>query len=229
MTALHRIKCVSEINLEYAPHFVHFIFLNVKLMACTTLLAPPLTVTLNCFTPNNSTASMADSFAMHLATMRRITSPTAIVLLPVFFSFNAAKVALQKAGATTLASWLLPSYVTKFQLFGYIIHCSLELTGNWTIGCAEKMLWVHFGGPSCCEIQKSLTLQQEFRFIELKSFAAIVFHRSKNSVFSFLGLNSIIWLIFIHTSNPVCNFEGKKEGVLSWILGLQNVVYKNCF
>ena len=59
MTALQRIKCVSEINLEYTPLLVLFIFSKVVFVACTMLSAPHLTATPNCFAQNNSTASMA--------------------------------------------------------------------------------------------------------------------------------------------------------------------------
>ena len=76
-------------------------------------LGTSLTATPNCFAPNNSTASMAASFAMHLATRRRITSPTAIGLMPVLFLFKAVNVALQKGGAAKFASWPLLAKLTN--------------------------------------------------------------------------------------------------------------------
>ena len=103
MTALRRNKCVSEINLEYAPILFSSFFRRLFFLACFMLSSSLLTPTHNCFAHNNSTSAKAASFAMYLVTRRQITSPKAIGLRPVFLSML-LMLHYQKVGATKLWS-----------------------------------------------------------------------------------------------------------------------------
>ena len=73
ISTLDLIKRISEINLSFClvlfSSFLKFIF-----VAQTMLPASALTATPYCFTPNESTASDAASFVIHLATQKLIIS-----------------------------------------------------------------------------------------------------------------------------------------------------------
>ena len=116
MTAHHRIKCVSEINLEYATTFCSLQFFEGYFCGVDYFLGFFLTANPNWFAPSNPNASTAASFAMHLAARCQITSPTSIGLMSVFFQFKAVNVfnvALQKVEVTKLGTWPLPDKFTN--------------------------------------------------------------------------------------------------------------------
>ena len=121
---------------------------------------------------------MAGSFAMHLWTRRRLTSPTAIGLIPVFL-FNAVNVALQKAWATKVGSWPLLAKFTSLVRNSLLAWIDQKLN-NWLRGedalgtyWTAQLLWNlkktgAAKGPFFHRIDKlrsySLPSAQEFRF-----------------------------------------------------------------
>ena len=113
----YRIECVSEIKLAYALTICFLDFSEINFMACTMLSAPPSTATPSCFAPKKSAASKIAAFAMHLATRRQITTPTAICLTSDFSSsilFVRNNKTLEPENvAAVLCLWRCPTWIRK--------------------------------------------------------------------------------------------------------------------
>ena len=87
LTSFNGIEGVFKIYLYYSCILLKLQFLKCNLVACMILSAPPLI---------SSADSVCVCLAMHFATKRRKTSPTAIGRTPPFNFFKAVKEALRK-------------------------------------------------------------------------------------------------------------------------------------
>ena len=133
-----------------------FIFSKIIFVELHYSLGTSLTATPNCFARNNSTASKGASFAMHLATRRRITSPTAIGLM-LFLFFNAVNVALHKPGATKFwSSPLLAKFTNLVREFTLRLDWSaIEQLIAW---CSVYIL----DGPAAVKFEKHWSCKRTF-------------------------------------------------------------------
>ena len=191
MTALHRIKCVSEFNLEYAHNFLFSS--KVFFLACTMLSVPPPTATPNCFAPNNSAASTAASFAMHLATRRRIIS-LLFCFCSVLFLFNAVNEALQKTRATKLGSWLLLAKFTDLvrEFFACWGWSEIEQLIMWSRCSAYNL-----DSPAAVKFAKHWSCKRIFTSSNWKVLQLWSFIASKISFSLWCSFSSWMWLFLL--------------------------------